>query len=684
MEIIKKQISLEPFKSRVPALIEGVYSSGENSTNQIDGIWGKIPKNIKHSDFTKELTYEEFIDIYKSLMNVVTNSIYYEYDSSNNGWVKIDFDWRELFGNNVPSISYSSVLPVSYSNTSNNRILYGITDIEGSHVYNYIVKTITNVDNDGIDVIKTMNDIIGRVIIPPFVTCNSCGHVKVGYGINQCEKCGDTNVHKIQESYIPYFMYLVDVNDRIELLEELKIKSTNCCNGRIYEKYGGDAFLNFLKSLKNGTKWNDTTQTWRIYSNSGSTPSVTIPILLTSKLLDIGQYRTYDVDIIDNNNLLNTEIDTVNTITGFTNTIITSGESKLKTLRIKKRSVDDYGNELPGILSKNGDSYSLELPYKTGYFKNININGDELHGDTIASIKLKPYVSLKTEDYWDSFTSNEQNLKYCISGDTSSALNEDVEKLSFSSEVTFGNASNTESYVEGIVNEDFLRKLSSLNVSLINYLNGVYPEKMVVKQEYSYYYKLVYKGNTSGKKIEKKGFVCVGVDTCDAEIEYVLGGKLNLSQDNKTVSLDENSPFEYSDINNWNGDGIWYKETYPMKVLCMDTFTIDGRQLTLLYDELDFESKESTYKFDGIDFPRKKYILCENIVYNTMSYNNNMTKDFVFKDEKMMGINFPLKEKYDVSIDRGMSAAFERHIQLTDVKTWEDLENYRNGMFLNR
>ena len=35
-----------------------------------------------------------------------------------------------------------------------------------------------------------------------------------------------------------------------------------------------------------------------------------------------------------------------------------------------------------------------------------------------------------------------------------------------------------------------------------------------------------------------------------------------------------------------------------------------------------------------------------------------------------------------MNIERGSSAAFERHLQLTELKTWQDLENYRNGMFL--
>jgi hypothetical protein len=50
----------------------------------------------------------------------------------------------------------------------------------------------------------------------------------------------------------------------------------------------------------------------------------------------------------------------------------------------------------------------------------------------------------------------------------------------------------------------------------------------------------------------------------------------------------------------------------------------------------------------------------------------------------MLGLNYPLKESYDVVVERSSSAAFEKHLQLSEVKTWQDLENYRNGLFLNK
>ena len=164
----------------------------------------------------------------------------------------------------------------------------------------------------------------------------------------------------------------------------------------------------------------------------------------------------------------------------------------------------------------------------------------------------------------------------------------------------------------------------------------------------------------------------------------VLGASFKGNDDN--IDISENNPFKLNKValNTWVGDGMWYKEIFPMKKNCFDTFEIDGENIELVYDVIDFESKEITYDYNGIDFPRKKYILCEEIIHKSEKYKEDSYDDVIFKDEKMLTINFPLKEKYDVVIDRGASAAFEKHLQLSELKTWEDLENYRNGMFLNK
>lgn len=54
-----------------------------------------------------------------------------------------------------------------------------------------------------------------------------------------------------------------------------------------------------------------------------------------------------------------------------------------------------------------------------------------------------------------------------------------------------------------------------------------------------------------------------------------------------------------------------------------------------------------------------------------------------FRKEEMLGVTFKPSVSADISVDRGINAAFERHIKLGEVKTLDDLVNYANGGFFN-
>ena len=168
----------------------------------------------------------------------------------------------------------------------------------------------------------------------------------------------------------------------------------------------------------------------------------------------------------------------------------------------------------------------------------------------------------------------------------------------------------------------------------------------------------------------------------EKEFIYVLGAKITKIGD--SLVLNEESPFLLSkqNYNRWNGDGIWYKERYPVIKFYEETYKIENFNKTFIYDKTDYKSKETTYSFEGIDFVRKNYILCDDIRYKSDVYINNCTSDPIFRDEKLMAFKSQANEEYDVEINRGTAAAFERHLQLSELKTWEDLETYRNGMFI--
>ena len=236
------------------------------------------------------------------------------------------------------------------------------------------------------------------------------------------------------------------------------------------------------------------------------------------------------------------------------------------------------------------------------------------------------------------------------------------------------------------IETESLEHINKLKNKLLDMLKRNYQQNIFcLKQEYEFTYNINKDyDNNKGEIISKKGIIHITYCNPRIEIIYVLGGRFKRKGDKMVIN--ENNPFKLNEnnLNKWDGEGIWYKETYPIKKHCVDDVKIDGEIKTLVYDVIDFESKEITYQYDNIDFPRKKYILCEDIIYKSEVHKENSYSDAIFKDEKMLMINYPLKENYDVVIDRGSSSAFERHLQLSELKTWEDLENYRNGMFLEK
>jgi hypothetical protein len=61
--------------------------------------------------------------------------------------------------------------------------------------------------------------------------------------------------------------------------------------------------------------------------------------------------------------------------------------------------------------------------------------------------------------------------------------------------------------------------------------------------------------------------------------------------------------------------------------------------------------------------------------------NNGMISAPVFRTEYNLFSSTPQKSKSDIYIDRGINAAFEKHIKLQEVHTLDALENYSNGYF---
>ena len=55
----------------------------------------------------------------------------------------------------------------------------------------------------------------------------------------------------------------------------------------------------------------------------------------------------------------------------------------------------------------------------------------------------------------------------------------------------------------------------------------------------------------------------------------------------------------------------------------------------------------------------------------------------LMKFDYLSGINYKPSVKSDIHVSRGNAAAWERHIRLGEIRTFEDLETYANNSFFN-
>jgi hypothetical protein len=138
--------------------------------------------------------------------------------------------------------------------------------------------------------------------------------------------------------------------------------------------------------------------------------------------------------------------------------------------------------------------------------------------------------------------------------------------------------------------------------------------------------------------------------------KYVLGGRLN-----------RNGGYSY------NTDGIHYEEAY-----------IFSWEITL--ENIDGVCRRVKYRLVNyglnVDNGSTNPILSK-VTYksnNVWNYENAISAP-LFRKDSLIGFMEKPKEDIDISIDRGLSHAFEKHLMLCETNTFNDLQNYKNNYF---
>jgi len=87
-------------------------------------------------------------------------------------------------------------------------------------------------------------------------------------------------------------------------------------------------------------------------------------------------------------------------------------------------------------------------------------------------------------------------------------------------------------------------------------------------------------------------------------------------------------------------------------------------------------------QFDLNTHPTVFSTTLSGVDFNQYTNNNsNIQYTFDVKEESKMGLVSPAKVKNELFIERMSVAVFERHSRLANIKSLEDLEEYRNGYY---
>ena len=178
---------------------------------------------------------------------------------------------------------------------------------------------------------------------------------------------------------------------------------------------------------------------------------------------------------------------------------------------------------------------------------------------------------------------------------------------------------------------------------------------------------------------------------------YVIGAHLKAKVASITRDDDGNSIYRYEDFAYDNEDiqhGVRYTETYSypeggeIDKLGNNEFnsyvTYKERPVIYTYHKCEFDTSSascvSEVEVNGITAEINYIVGGYEVNYNEES---DILCSSLTKLDYMTGIPYKPTVENDVSVKRGNAAAWERHIRLGEIRTFEDLTTYHNGGFFN-
>ena len=327
-------------------------------------------------------------------------------------------------------------------------------------------------------------------------------------------------------------------------------------------------------------------------------------------------------------------------------------ESKLLDLQSNERTYDDLGNPLDGYYNFNNQNQKYAQPpegtfleplYQVGTVKNLTpiesiTNGDKkyFYGDILYNMSFY-YV-------------DDDGNKVDKDG-TSCTIDWDIE----------------------------IEKKESVRKTTLGVITSCKNKKKEIQSKYNDEYDEATKLDDEGKKLKEvvnkyQSFQ----DDIMCDVTYYMGATLEYV-DGKGYVLAEGY-----------NSGITYKETVAFKEMpqkyylkeddfyMVNVIVPEREQDTIYSNTYDLQYNDNIasikMKIDILGSNDDEFI-------NGFAHNNNTIIEPVIRQEYKFGISSLQSVDSDIYIDRGINAAFEKHLKLGEVSTMEDLVQYSNGFF---
>ena len=129
----------------------------------------------------------------------------------------------------------------------------------------------------------------------------------------------------------------------------------------------------------------------------------------------------------------------------------------------------------------------------------------------------------------------------------------------------------------------------------------------------------------------------------------------------------------------------------PKKTLPMDELTTSGQSLSYVVYTYELEQEmENIINDKGVMYeaPMANFKTEINVIddegkssYDEYDIKNEIDTTPTYKEEYLLGISTKENVDSNIYIERGINAAFEKHLKLQEISSMEGLLNYGNGFF---